>query len=105
MAVFRVPSALGVRTVILLDFGVQVPIVYTVYALISFRQFKTLDSITNEAAKSDSWYRLPEGYTLKTFDDITAARRQSKRAPSWDGGDLPSNVRGSDKEILAQMGL
>lgn len=82
------------------------PLIYTVYALVSFRQFKPLAESTNEAAKQADWYELPEGYTVKTFDDIAASRR-SRRSSSWDEVDQhggPSS-RGHDAEILAQMGL
>ena len=85
---------------------VQVPLIYTVYALVSFRQFKTLAEGSNEAAKHDDWYELPEGYTLKTFDDIAASRR-SRRSASWDEVEQPVGPasHGQDAEILAQMGL
>ena len=82
----------------------QIPLIYTVYALISFRQFKTLGESTNVAAKLDSWYTLPAGYTLKTFEDI--AEKRNRRSLSWDEAETaPANVEGSDAEILAQMGL
>lgn len=81
------------------------PLVYTVYALISFRRFKTLEEGAHEAAKTDDWYRLPDGYTLKTFDDIAAARR-SRRSRSFDEVDHPPPaVKSDEAEILKQMGL
>jgi hypothetical protein len=85
----------------------QVPLMYTVYALISFRQFKTLEQ-GQQAGESqhDSWYALPEGYTLKTFDEIAASRQRSRRSQSWDEGEpLPDEVQKGDAQILQQMGL
>jgi hypothetical protein len=78
---------------------------YTVYALVSFRKFKTLDqSQQTKDAKGDSWYALPEGYTIKTFDEIAASNR-SQRSQSWDGMTLPDEVQKEDAKILQQMGM
>jgi len=80
---------------------------YTVYALISFRQFKTLGQ-GQQAAESqqDSWYALPEGYTRKTFDEIAASRQRSRKSQSWDDEEpLPEEVQKEDAQILKQMEL
>lgn len=78
---------------------------YTVYALISFRRFKTLEQAKEaKEVSKDSWYALPEGYTLKTFDEIAASNR-SRRSQSWDGDTLPDEVHEDENKVFQQMGL
>lgn len=78
---------------------------YTVYALISFRKFKTLASSSSADGKSEAWYALPEGYTMKTFDDI-AASKKGRRSESWDAADqIPEATSAEDAKVLKQMGL
>ena len=85
----------------------QVPLMYTVYALISFRRFKTLQNGQQaEESQKDSWYALPEGYSLNTFDEIAATRQRSQRTKSFDEGEtIPEEVQKEDAQILKQMGL
>lgn len=82
---------------------------YTVYALISFRKFKTLQNGQQaEESQRDSWYALPEGYTQNTFDEIAASRQRSQRLSSFDEGEtlpVPGDVQKEDAQILKQMGL
>ena len=82
----------------------QVPLMYTVYALISFRKFKIMEPGSNEGTSED-WYTLPEGYRLKTFDEIAATKR-NRRSQSWDSADaLPEATTEEDTKVLQQMGL
>lgn len=80
----------------------QVPLMYTVYALINFRKFKTLEGSPDPAGKSEDWYVLPAGYTLKTFDEIAATKRH-RRSQSWDSADYATTEE--DAKVLQQMGL
>lgn len=87
--------------------GLQVPLIYTVYALVSFRQFKRLEELNEPEAQTDEWYQVPDGYTVKTLDEV-AEKRRSRRRASWDEGaeGAPNlEAQSSDARILAQMGL
>lgn len=88
-----------------LFFAEQVPLMYTVYALISFRKFKAIDTNSNEDGTTEDWYTLPSGYSLKTFEEMTATKR-SRKSQSWDSADaIPEGTTEDDAKVLAQMGL
>jgi hypothetical protein len=44
-----------------------VPLLFTIYALISFSKFKGLEA--GEAAYEPGFYELPPSYRLKTIDE------------------------------------
>lgn len=48
--------------------GKQVPLLFTVYALISFNKFKALDA--GDAAYDDDFFELPANYRLKTIEEL-----------------------------------
>jgi hypothetical protein len=50
----------------------QVPLLFTVYALISFSKFKALDA--QDAAFRDDFFELPPTYRLKTIDEIQKSK-------------------------------
>ena len=54
----------------------QVPLLWTAYAQVSFREFRKLDM--QSPAAHASFYQLPSQYTPRTFDEVAASR--GKRA-------------------------
>ena len=87
----------------------QMPLFYTIYALVSFGQFKRLSDLGDPEAKSDAFYELPQGYERREFNDSSKRRRTRSENLSFDAAEATRTrsleVRGSDAEILKQMGL
>lgn len=44
------------------------PLLFTVYALVSFNKFKALKA--GDPSYDDAFYELPSGYRLKTMEEL-----------------------------------
>ena len=61
----------------------QVPLLWTVYALVSFRQFRMLPP--DSPAADDGFFEPPPSYRRKALHESSRARARAG-TPTWGGG-------------------
>ncbi|KAK9901635.1 hypothetical protein WJX75_005853 [Coccomyxa subellipsoidea] len=66
--------------------GNTVPLLWTVYALVSFRNFHALP--TEGESAQDSFFMAPEGYRLKALHQSLSKDKKKKQRPSLSDGPL-----------------
>lgn len=62
------------------------PLLWTVYALVSFRNFHALP--TEGESAQDSFFMAPEGYRLKALHQSLSKDKKKKQRPSLSDGPL-----------------
>ena len=52
----------------------QVPLLFTIYALVSFREFQVMPE--DHAARSKGFFELPPSYSMRTLEEAQRHGRQ-----------------------------